>query len=298
MIDLHVHTYYSDGTLSPEKVVERAKQRGVTTLSITDHDGLEGILEAQQAGKQHGVRIIPGIELSAAIEEGDIFSRQAESGQEIYMHILGYGIDKENKSLKEVISEIQENRVRRNEKMLLVLKELGYSLSVEDLQTDPHSRYIGKPNMARALVKKGYISYAKEAFEKGKFLSHPEVKKIHRVKIEATEAIDLIKDAGGIAVLAHPMKITYKNKNEEGSFYDKLWPLLLELKKCGLGGLECYYSSHLISETERLLEMAEKAQLLISAGTDFHGPDMSKVIDIGKFPISPSKSNLQHSIHL
>ncbi|MEG2200456.1 MAG: hypothetical protein RRY25_09275, partial [Anaerovorax sp.] len=166
------------------------------------------------------------------------------------------------------------------------------------LQVDPHSTYIGKPNIARALVKKGYISHAKEAFQAGKFLAHPEVKKIHRVKIEAAYAIELIKGAGGIAVLAHPMKIAYKNKNQEGSFYDKLWPLLLELKGQGLGGMECYYSSHLISETQRLIEMAEKAGLKISAGTDFHGPDLNKEIEIGKYPIPPLKSNLQYSIGL
>lgn len=298
MVDLHLHTYYSDGTLSPTQLVRRAKKQGVDTMAVTDHDGMEGIAEAEKEAKNVGIRMIPGIEFSAALLEGDLFSRPVEAGQEIYMHILGYGMDPDNGPLKEAISEILANRVARNEKMLAVLKDLGYPLGKEDLQVNPYSTYIGKPNVARALVRKGYISTAKEAFTKGKFLGHPEVKKIHRVKIEAKKAIDLIHGAGGVAVLAHPMKISYKHKNEEGSFYDKLQPLLLELKKQGLGGLECYYSSHLITETERLLELAEKTNLLISAGTDFHGKEMSKEIEIGKFPISPSKSNLQHSIRL
>lgn len=296
MVDFHLHTYYSDGTLSPKALVQRAKEQGVTTLAITDHDGVKGVKEAVEAGEKLGVRVIAGIEFSAAIEEENLFDRQAVEGQEIYMHILGYGIDINNEPLNLAIHHIQQKRKERNEEMQKALYALGYELKEEDFRIYPTQEYIGKPNFARALVKRGYACSVKEAFEKGKFLRRPEIRKIHRAKIDAKEAIALIIGAGGIPVLAHPMKITYKEKNEEGSFFDKLEPLLIKLKEYGLMGMECYYSSHLIYETQRLLEIADRLDLLISAGTDFHGPELNDTLEIGKFPLATEKENLSKSL--
>lgn len=294
MVDFHLHTYYSDGTLSPKDLVQRAKEQGVTTLAITDHDGVKGVKEAIEAGKELGVRVIAGIEFSAAIEEENLFGREAEEGQEIYMHILGYGIDVNDEPLTLAIDHIQQKRKERNEEMLKALYALGYDLKEEDFRIYKAQEYIGKPNFARALVKRGYARSVKEAFEKGKFLRRPEIRKIHRAKIDAKEAIALIIGAGGVPVLAHPMKITYKEKNEEGSFFDKLEPLLIKLKEYGLMGMECYYSSHLIYETQRLLEIAERLDLLISAGTDFHGPEINNALEIGRFPLPTEKENLSN----
>lgn len=291
-MDLHLHTYYSDGTLSPRKLVMRAKKQGVTTIAVTDHDGLRGIKEAIEAGKELGVKVIPGIEFSAAMAEENILGRNAEVGQEIYMHILGYGMDINNEPLNLEIHDIQQNRRLRNEKMMKVLKDLGYELKKEDFQVYPTQDYIGKPNFARALVKRGYATSVKEAFQKGNLLGSAELKSIHRTKVDAKDAIELILGAGGIPVLAHPMKINYKEKNEEGSFFDKLEPLLVKLKEYGLMGMECYYSSHLIYETERLLEIADKLSLLISAGTDFHGPEINADLEIGTYSLPPERENV------
>lgn len=296
-IDLHLHTYYSDGTLSPYDLVKRAKDFGVETVAITDHDGMGGISEGLRAGEDLGVRVIPGVEFSAALAERDIFRRKASQGEDIYMHILGYGMNPEDKELKGILSEIMANRVRRNDKMLKTLGELGYKIQEEDLKAYPQQTYIGKPNMARALMKRGYVNSVAEAFRRGKFLGHPEIKAIHRVKVDAQEVMKIIRNAGGKVVLAHPMKITYKDKNLEGCYFEKLEVLIAAMKNLGLDGLECYYNfSQLITETEELLLLAKKYDLLISAGTDFHGPGMNPEIEVGKFPISPSQSNLQYSI--
>ncbi|WP_027399530.1 PHP domain-containing protein [Anaerovorax odorimutans] len=287
MVDFHLHTYYSDGSMSPRDLVYRAKKQNTDIIAITDHDGLKGINEAIEAGKEFGVKVIPGIEFSAALEEGNIFNRNAQQGQEIYMHLLGYGFDTNNKEINYAVEEIQKKRKERNQKMLKALRDLGYDLNREDFQVYPMQEYVGKPNFARGLLKKGYVTSIKEAFKKDKFLGHPKVKSIYRAKIDAKKAIELICQAGGVPVLAHPMKISYKGKNEEGSFFDKLEPLLLKLKEFGLMGMECYYSSHLVYETERLLEIADKLDLLVTAGTDFHGKEVKEDIEIGEFPVLP-----------
>ncbi len=296
-IDLHLHTFYSDGTLSPYELVKRARDFGMETIAITDHDGMDGISEGLQAGEELGVRVIPGVEFSAALAESNIFHRNANEGEDIYMHILGYGMDPDNHELKDILSKIMSNRVKRNEKMLKTLEELGYEIKADDLKAYPQQTYIGKPNMARALMKRGYVGSVSEAFQKGKFLGHPEIKAIHRVKVDGEEVMKIIRNAGGKVVLAHPMKITYKDKNLEGCYFEKLEALIAAMKNLGLDGMECYYnSSQLITETERLLQLAEKYDLLISAGTDFHGPGMNPEIEIGGFPIPPLQSNLQYSI--
>lgn len=299
MVDFHIHSYYSDGTLSPKELVRIGKEKGLEAMAVTDHDGLQGIEEALAAGKEYGVKVIPGIELSCAIPENDLLGRNAPCENEIYMHILGYGISTDYEPLNKAISWIRESRANRNDRMLKALSDLGYELSKEDLQVHPMQEYIGKPNMARALLKKGYTGYFREAFKAEMFLKHPSVKSVHRVKIDGKEAIELIKGAGGKAVLAHPMKTSYKNKNQDGDFFKNLESILIQLKEWGLEGMECYYNAtQLITETERLLELAEKLGLIISAGSDYHGPEVSTDFEMGDFPIPPLKSNLQHSIHL
>ena len=273
MIDLHLHTYYSDGTLSPEELVSLAKNYGMDTIAITDHDGMRGITEGIVAGKKYGVRVIPGIELSTEDDKG------------AYMHILGYCIDVNNKELNDEVEIIRKKRVERNERLLAVLNQIGCAITSEDLNLRAGQDYVGKPTIALALMKKGYISTPKEAFKEGQFMRSDIVKKVHREKISTKRAIMLIKGAGGIPVLAHPMKIAYLGKDGIGGFFEKLEKLIIELKSWGLEGIECYYSKHLIYETERLVEMAEKYNLLITAGSDFHGSEFDRNLTIGNYPV-------------
>lgn len=273
MIDLHLHTYYSDGTLSPEELVKLAKKRGISTIAITDHDGMGGLDEGAEAGKRHGVHVIPGIELSVEDDRG------------VYMHILGYCFDRENKELKNEVERIRQKRVERNEKMLAALREIGCRLSGEDLQLREGQDYIGKPTFALALVRKGYVSSPKEAFREGHYMRSDAVRSVHREKITAQRAIELIRGAGGIPVLAHPMKISHLLRNPEEDFFTELDKQLVKLKRSGLAGMECYYSSHEPSETERLTVLANKHGFIITAGSDFHGEEFDKNITIGGFAV-------------
>lgn len=255
-IDLHTHTYYSDGTSSPTEVVKWAKKGNLDQLAITDHDGTEGIKEALIAGDALEIQVIPGIEFS--VDEPD--------GSE--MHILGYYIDISNEELKKRLTDIKDNRKERNVKLLAALADLGYPLDPEDLQKKGDVDYIGKPDFARALINKGYINEFSEAFEEGRFLKSEEIRKIKKEKITAKEAIELIIGAGGLAVLAHPMKVF----GLEGDYFEALDKLVSILKDYGLSGMECFYPEHNEEETMKLVDIAEKYKLHITRGTDYHGP--------------------------
>lgn len=271
MIDLHLHTYYSDGTLSPKALVLRAAERGVKKIAITDHDGFDAIPEALSAGRKYGIEVIPGIEFSAGMEV---------YGNQVFMHILGYNIDIYNKDINEAVVEIRKKRNERNEKILQALGQIGYSLKKKDLLDRPGQDFIGKPNFALAMVKKGYINSPQEAFTKGKYLKHPNIKKIHRQKIHTKKAISLINNAGGEAVLAHPFKIAILNKREQ-DFYQELEKLLDILQQWGLSGMECYYSKHTNEQAEKLSSIAMKRGLKVTSGSDFHGPEFDPLLDIG-----------------
>ena len=273
MIDLHLHTYYSDGTLSPEELIILAKNKGIDTIAITDHDGMGGLAEGIEAGKCRGVRVIPGIELST------------EDGEGIYMHILGYCFDRENDALKSEVEMIRRKRVERNEKLLAALREIGCKLTKEDLQLREGQDYVGKPTFALALMRKGYVSSSREAFKEGHFLRSDAVRSVHREKISTKKAIELIRGAGGIPVLAHPMKISQLTKGGEEDFFGRLDQQIAKLKGWGLLGMECYYSSHQPQDVEQLVVIAEKYHLIITAGSDFHSEELDKNIIIGGFSV-------------
>lgn len=276
MIDLHLHTYYSDGTMSPEALVSLAAQRGVDTVAITDHDGTGGIEEGLRAGEKYGVKVLPGIELSTEDEQG------------VYMHILGYCFDPDNRELKSELEHIRRKRVERNEKLLSALHEIGCQITEEDLKLREGQDYVGKPIFAMALVRKGYINHPQEAFREGRFMRSETVRRVHREKVAAKRAVELITLAGGIPVLAHPMKISHLSKERGELFFRKLDELILKLKSWGLQGIECYYSQHSLEETEKLIRLAQKYNLLITAGSDFHGREMDENIEIGGFPTDQS----------
>ena len=260
-VDYHVHSWYSDGTMKPTELVRDYHEKGYDIISITDHDGIDGVQEALIAGEALKMKVVPGVEL-ATLHNG------------IELHILGYQFDHEDEDLLEKMEELKELRKDRNRRLLAKLQEMGYELTEADLKQRKGQKYIGKPNFARALAAKGYVSTPKEAFEPGKFLESPEAKSILREKISAGEAIEMIKAAGGMCVLAHPAKI--KKIGERGSqeYWDNLDQLLRELKKLGLKGMECYYPTHTEEETLKFVVLAGKYHLHITEGSDFHGDDM------------------------
>ncbi len=259
-MDLHMHSTYSDGSMRPVELVKKYYDEEYATIALTDHDGIGGVREAQIAGEALGIQVISGIE----------FSTQYDG--RIGLHILGYRIDIDNEELNARLDSILAARTDRNERLMKVLNDMGYHITWEDVKQRPDQTYIGKPNFALALLKKGYVSDAKEAFS-DKILGSEEVNAVKKEKISSREAIALIKGAGGTASLAHPMKI--KKIGEKGSeeFFQELDRMVGELKKMGLGALECFHPSADHEQSLRLIKIAEKYKLHITQGSDYHGPE-------------------------
>ena len=256
--DYHIHTWYSDGTMSPKEVVEKYIDEQYDVIAITDHEITDGIAEAKAAAEGTLIKVIPGIELATDMD-----------GKEL--HILGYNIDENNLKLKETLIGLAKIRKARNDSLLKALQDKGYEIDEKDLIKREGQIYIGKPDFARALVAKGYISEISEAFKPGQFLESQEAKAVRKEKIKTSDAIELIKEAGGIPVLAHPCKIKGIGARESDEFKENFKLLLKELKKVGLKGLECIYPAH--SDGERLffIDMASRYHLHITEGSDFHG---------------------------
>lgn len=257
-IDFHIHTWYSDGTMSPEEIVDKYDKEEFSMIAITDHEVTEAIKPAQEAARDKHIKIVSGIEL--ATDTG---------GMEL--HILGYYIDTENARLKETLARLAKIRKKRNEGILKVLQEKNIEIEEKDLIQREGQTYIGKPNFAKALLDKGYIKEFSQAFSPGQLLESEEVRAVRREKLSTEEAIDLIREAGGIPVLAHPCKIRGIGRRGSEEFKKNFDALLAKLKKAGLKGLECVYPQH--SDEERLyfISMASKYHLHVTEGSDFHG---------------------------
>lgn len=244
--DLHTHTSYSDGTLSPEELIESAKAAGLNYIAVTDHDTVDGIINLYEAGiyPSKDIKIIPGIEFSAHHDTQNI-------------HILGYNIDIYNRELSDKLDEVVEARWARFSSIVEKLQKMGYDIKEADvLQVAESSTSISRSHIAQALVRKGAFSSVPEVFdavlEKGKPAYVP------HYHLEPVEIIDLIKRCGGTPVLAHP-KLVYDDE------------LVEELLKSGIEGIEVYYPKHDEEDTKRYLAMAEKYHLLVTGGSDFHG---------------------------
>ena len=261
-VDYHIHTYYSDGRLSPAEAVTRFKNMGYESIAITDHDGVGGVAEALETGQKLGIEVIPGIEFS---------TRTAE--ENIGLHMLGYNIDTHNRPMLERIEDIRVWREERNDRIIRELSDMGYPLTRADLEMREGQDFIGKPIFARAMVNKGYIDDVKEAFTEKVFKSQ-RLRAIKKEVITTDEAMGLIRDAGGIPVLAHPGVARGLGEKGSDEFFDNMGRLIARLKSQGLEGIECYYPKHTEEEAQRFVSLAKKYNLKITKGSDFHDPDL------------------------
>lgn len=259
MIDLHVHTTASDGEYMPSKIVKMAKENNVTTVAITDHDTIEGIEEAIEAGTKLGIEIIPGIELNAKVPKGK-------------MHIVGYFFDINNKEFLKKMAELKKDREDRNQQFIEEFNKKGIAITLEQVKKYVIGNVVGKPHFARALYDNGYIKDIEEAYSN--YFNVEPFNEIKRKGITPREAIQIIKNAGGIAVIAHP--VTLKLDDEE------LKNKIQELKEYGLDGIECYNNIHTKEDIKKLKEIAQENNLLITAGSDFHGPITTPNVKIGR----------------
>lgn len=291
VVDYHMHSYYSDGTMSPVDLVKKYKDDKYDIISLTDHDGIDGLKEASIAAEALEIKFITGIELSTEhrfvgrkaagknskdSQENDPPDSENRAELKVGIHLLGYDFDPEDEALTEKLKEMKKNRRERNVKLVEKLKEMGYALDLAELEKQSKGGYVGKPNIARVLAEKGYIRDYNEAFEEGKLLESPEIKGIRKKKLSTEEAINLVSNAGGMAVIAHPAKI--RGMGERGSevFWENMETLIKELKKAGLKGVECYHPNHSEEESWRLFKIASKYHLHITEGSDFHGKERER----------------------
>jgi hypothetical protein len=265
-IDLHIHSNASDGTLSPEEIIKKALEIGLKAFSITDHDTVEGARKVLKALPQDPIRFLPGVEISAA------FPRN--SGYQGSCHILGYGIQLDDLRLTAALSLLQNARKNRNPGIIKKLNALNIPVTLDDIPGGSTENRIGRPHIAQAMVKGGYASSVSEAFDK--YLGFGKPAYVEKVKIECTEAIDIIANAGGLPVLAHPCLL----KPARGAVFEHL---IRFLKSKGLAGLEVYYSDHTPEDEDYFNHTAEKFGLVKTGGTDFHG-EIRPDIQMGSGP--------------
>jgi predicted metal-dependent phosphoesterase TrpH len=247
-IDLHAHTTASDGSLTPTELVKLAVSVGLSALAVTDHDTLDGIEEAEAAARGTGVEVVPGIELAVEYPSGRF-------------HMLGYFIDRRSEILNTRLRTLKENRARRNERMVEKMRSLGLPITMDEIAAESGGGQIGRPHMVAALLKKGLVDSAAEAWEQ--YLKDGAAAHIPKDKIGLWEGIDLIHAAGGRAVMAHPNSIKLDD--------EQLVAELPRLRSPGLDGVECYYSQYSSQRVETLIAMARSAGLLPTGGSDFHG---------------------------
>jgi predicted metal-dependent phosphoesterase TrpH len=251
---LHIHSTASDGTLTPSEVVRLALARGLRVIALTDHDTVGGVAEAQAAAGTE-IEVIAGVEINA-------------EGGGTSLHMLGFYIDPRNPSLTEKLRTMRDARLERARKMLKRLRELGMPLAWEDVQALAGGESVGRPHVARALLDRGYVATVREAFER--FIGPGCPAHIPRLRLTPAEAIRAVVEAGGVPVLAHPA--------HSGPAVVERIP---EFVGYGLRGLEVYYPRHSPDEIEMLLRLCREHGLIVTGGTDFHGPDSEEGAPLG-----------------
>lgn len=247
-LDLHLHTTHSDGSSAPTEVVALARKAGVSALAITDHDITTAIPEAMAAGRNLGIEVIPGVEISSWYGDSEL-------------HVLGYFLDWQDAALNERLAALRESRHRRNPKIIERLQSLGIDIQYDEVRALAGTDAVGRPHIARVLMNKGVVGSAKEAFDR--FLAHGGPAYVPRELPSPAEAIRWIKAASGLAVLAHPSWV----KTTEGTLAD----LVRQLNADGLDGVEVHYSTHTPRQTREYLDLAKQLNLLVTGGSDFHG---------------------------
>ncbi|MFA6548713.1 MAG: PHP domain-containing protein [Candidatus Margulisiibacteriota bacterium] len=251
--DLHVHTSFSDGTESPETVADKAKQAGLTSIAITDHDTMAGAARAMG----RGVEIIPGIEFTTETPKTEI-------------HILGFFVDENNPALRAEIDKIQHGRETRICEMCEKLAAQGAKIDPERVFSIAGHRDAGRPHVAKALVEAGFVPNFKEAFNR--YIDFKGPAYVPHYKLAPEEAVKLVKAAGGVPVFAHP---AISNADE----------LIPSLVAAGLRGIEVYYPTHGQSRIQHYSSLAKKYNLLMTGGTDYHGPNSGREIELGALTV-------------
>jgi hypothetical protein len=247
-IDLHTHSWFSDGTKSPTELVQLAANSGVSAIAITDHDTMDGVGEAMAVSNEYGVEVVSGLEVSVIHKKKSL-------------HILGYFMDPVDSKLVAALRVIQEARDERNTKIIAKLQALGVAATVEELKEISGIGQTGRPHIAKLLMNHGLVRSMPQAFNE--YLKKDAKAYVPRFAYSAEEAISVIADAGGLAVLAHPIQVDKTLLS--------LSNLLPVLKSYGLDGIETYYPTQKKKMQKQIRKFAEENDLFLTGGSDYHG---------------------------
>jgi hypothetical protein len=262
-IDLHIHSTASDGTLSPSEILTLAQDFNIAAISITDHDTLEGSRNALSCGIPPSVKFLTGVEISA--DPPDSFSLSGS------LHILGYAVDADHLELNQTLSKLKDSRENRNPRILKLLSGLGIEITFDELRNIAKESQPGRPHIARLMVKKGYVPSIDAAFDQ--YLGNGRPAYVDRFRFGCEETIQIILNAGGIPVLAHPMLLGI----QQSDIFEDFIAVLTDM---GLRGIEVYYPDHTQDLMAYYTRLARRHHLLITGGTDFHG-DIKPEIKMG-----------------
>jgi len=254
-VDLHIHSTASDGRYSPQEIIGKAAGLGLETIALADHDSIDGIAPAlEEVRKLKRLQFIPGVEVSTDVPNGEV-------------HVLGYFIDYTSEELAAALARFRHSREGRAQGMIDRLKELGINLSWERVREIAGDGAIGRPQIAQAMLEKGYINSIKEAFDR--YIARDGPAYVEREKMTPVEAVQLVLRSRGIAVMAHPFTVPEPEA------------MIAELKAAGMAGIEAYYNGYTAEEIGQLIAMARNHGLMVTGGTDYHGLDDSKETMMG-----------------
>ncbi len=258
MIDLHTHSTFSDGSLTPEELAAAAREAGLSAIALTDHDTVDGTPRFVEACARGGITGIAGVEISADTLKGT-------------MHLLGYFLDPEHAGLRDALAEVRDGRRVRNHRIVEELATHGMELTWAEVLTLSGGDVVGRPHIAQAMVKRGYVPSCNAAFQE--WLGKGKPAYVDRFRLSPQDGIARIREAGGVAVLAHPFTLDLRFK--------KLRTLVSDLVGWGLSGVEVFYPEHGADRRQQYQTLAHDFDLVMTGGSDFHG-DMNPSIQLGR----------------
>jgi hypothetical protein len=248
LVDLHVHSSVSDGLLTPRDLVRHAKEVGLKAMALTDHDTVAGVAEALAAGREFGLEVIAGVEISAEIEKGAC-------------HILGYFVDPAHRGLRKILSDARDGRDKRNVRILELLNKLGLHLTMDEMAARVQDGVLTRAHFATVMLEKGYVKKWDDAFER--YLGSGKPAYVARIRVMPEEGIRMIHAAGGLAALAHPRQLN-RSPKETDEWIEKL-------AAAGLDGVETQTPDHTSNYARRYRAAAQRLGLVETGGTDWHG---------------------------
>lgn len=249
MIDLHTHTSASDGQYTPRDLIKKAKEEGISVLAISDHDTVTGLEEGRNAAREAGIEFINGIEINIQWTHGEF-------------HLLGLGLkDEIHEDLADIIKKLSTARRDRNIKIVQKMNEAGIEVTIEELENMYQTKSLGRPHLADFLVQRKIVRHKQDAFDK--YLAHSRPFYVEKEGADLDMAVDAIIASGGVPVIAHPLSLYLS--------WSKLEPVLRDIKKRGVKGLEAWHPGARENDCKRLEAMAREIGFFVSAGSDFHG---------------------------